>query len=164
MQTIEVTTSQILGREISGALALPVLLKRVSDEQRRSTGGVTVLLRELESHPDIFRVLRPCVGPWITERNRGRKTLSSGPWILLRTPGASLALTRTQTLLVETVRQVGCHVEAESFTALARWLLLVGGADHAWRALHSVALNHPERHSSSTSTSTKLSPRDAAAA
>ncbi len=164
MHTNDVVAERVLGRELCGALPLPELMRRVSGANRSHTGGAEILLREVESRPEAFRVLYPCVGPWLALAPRGSSVVSVDPWVLVRAPATTLEPTRTEAMLSETLRQVGAHVDADSFTALARWLQLVMAAGQVRQALHSLAMNHPVRHSSSASESTSEKPALAAAA
>jgi hypothetical protein len=165
MHTIAIVVKQVLEREISGALPLPRLLKRVSAERQGHTGGLDVLLREIESRPEDFRVLHPYTGPWVARGPRFPPAVSPFPWILLRkTSDSTWRRNRAETVLMESLRQVGNFVDADSFTALARWLQLVLSAGEAGRFFHSTAMNHPERHSPSESTSTSENPAASVAA
>jgi hypothetical protein len=164
MLTIDVVVRQILEREISGALPLPELCERVSAEHQSPSGGAEVLLREIESRPEVFRVLRPCMGPWDSRGPRLPQAVSATPWVLVRAADPGWGENRTESVLMETLREVGNSVDAKSFTALARWLQLVIAAGETFRALHSEAMNHPERHSSSESTSTNVNPEASVAA
>jgi hypothetical protein len=98
------------------------------------------------------------VGPWASRGPNFPQPVAAVPWVLVRGASPTWRNTRTETVLMESLRRVGSLVDGDSFTALARWLQLVIAAGEASQALHSVAMNHPERHSPSESTSTSVNP------
>lgn len=164
MHTNDVVAERVLEREFSGALPLSELLQKIFEEKCSHTGGPEILLREVESRPEIFRVLHPCTGPWRCGGSRSPTVLSADPWVLLRTTATTLEGSRTERLIAETLRRVGHVVDAHSFTALARWLQLVMEAGEVRRTIHSAAMNHPVRQPSSVSSSTSVNPAIAVAA
>ena len=163
MITNDSTARQILGREIAAALPLGVLMRRVGDSTSRALGSPRIFTRELETRPEEFRFLDPWTGPWKEDPRRAPADRTR--WIQLRARvDRGPAGCRSETVLAETLRVVGVTVEAESFTALARWLSLVAEAGRTWEAAYASRSKRPDRHSSSASESTSESPSLAAAA
>jgi len=163
MITSDTTARHILGREIAAALPLQILMDRVRESTSRPLGSARTFEQELGTRPDDFRLLDPWTGPW--KENPRRIPADRTRWIQLRIRvDRGPARCRSETVLAETLRVVGVTVEADSFTALARWLHLVAEAGRTWEAAYASGAKRPERHSSSTSESTSENPALAAAA
>jgi len=163
MITSDTTARHILGREIAAALPLETLIRRVRESSSRAPGGPAIFERELSSRPEHFRFLNPWSGPWRERPRRHAPSLTR--WVQLCTPtDRGPARCRSETVLAETLRILGLGVEAESFTALARWLHLVAEGDRTWEAAYASGEKSPERHSPSTSDSWSEKPALRAAA
>jgi len=158
MHTNDTTARRILGREIAAALPLDALARQVETHGLRALGSARIFERELSSRPDDFRFLNPWSGPWKGPGHHGidRRRV---PWIQLRRPADRGPTTdRPETLLAESIRLLGISVDADSFTALARWLRLIDRANALRNAAYVSSENQPERHSSSASEVSSDSP------
>ena len=156
---------QILLRWSVPALPLDRLVEAVQGRTGAPAGGCEVLLQEILSRPDHFRVLDPWVGPWRTLVSRG-EVPPAAPWIIARklpNPQAGASF-RSLDALSQSLRAIGLELDAGCTASVARWLRLVEEAREIHPRLQADAVNQPDRHSSSASTEMTENPLPAAAA
>ena len=161
MKTIADFAMDILSRSPTPALPLSRLVEAIREETPGHVTGAERILTEIRSRPDLFRVLDPLIGPW---RRATARQGESPPWSpetsVLYLASGTRASSPVGARTAESLRCLGSRVDENSATAVSRWLLLI---ERSVSKHHSTCgVNHPERHSPSSSTSSSPNARSAA--
>ena len=126
MKTIPDLAKEILSRSPTPALPLPRLVKAITEETAGHAAGAELILTEIRSRPDLFRVLDPLIGPWrrATAKPGEDPPWSPDTWVLGLAPGTR-ARSPVWDRTAESLRCLGRRVDENSATAVAHWLLLI---------------------------------------
>lgn len=151
--------TQQAGAVLRGDISLATSLELLRGSLERGHAGAPPsqehLRRELERHPDRFRVLRPARGPWDLREGSPTSPPDPPPAVIVPAPAqADTNLPRRTWRLRRSLYWVGATIDEQSPREIARWVRLAhscaSAESHLWGSTHPARRDQATQPSSST--------------